>query len=101
MTVGRIASFLMMMGLLGGAVIWLRSEEVRTAVRIQHMHHEEIALRRELWRNQLEISRLKAPSVVGNRVTPMQLTVIPPYGDSVIDPVEAWVKKGQTRSERD
>lgn len=93
MTVGRVAGFLMLMGLIGGSVLWLRSEEVRVAVRTQRLHHEEIALRRELWRNQLEIGRLKSPTVVSERMKPMELTVVPPDDLSRDDGKEAWLKK--------
>jgi len=93
MTVGRVAGFLILMGLIGGGVIWLRSEEVRSAVRIQHYHHNEIALRRALWRNQLEISRLKSPAVVTARVEPMELKVVPAHGASEKDVGAAWVKR--------
>ena len=83
MTVGRIAGFLSLLAFVAGVLIWLRSEEIRTAVHIQQLHHEEIALRRELWSKQLELARLKSPAAIEGRVGPMQLDIIPPHGEDL------------------
>jgi hypothetical protein len=101
MTVGRVAGFLILMGVIGGGVVWLRSEEVRSAVRVQDLHHQEIALRRAIWRNQLEIGRLKSPAVVGQRVEPMELTVVPPHRDTEEEAKEAWMRKRVAKGRRD
>lgn len=82
MTVGRISGFLSVLALVAGVLIWLRSEEIRTAVQIQQLHHEEIVIRRNLWSKQLELARLKSPAAIADRVEPMQLTVVPPYEEN-------------------
>lgn len=90
MTLGRIAGVLFLMAFVAGVLIWVRSEEIRTAVNIQRLHHEEIAIRRELWSKQLELARLKNPAAIAGRVEPMRLQVVPPHGEDLIGEDHVW-----------
>jgi hypothetical protein len=90
MTVGRIAGVLSLMAFVAGVLIWLRSEEIRTAVNIQRLHHEEIAIRREWWSKQLELARLKSPGAIADRVAPMRLEVIPPHREDPMGEDHVW-----------
>ncbi|MCP4591012.1 MAG: hypothetical protein GY842_09725 [bacterium] len=78
MTLYRMIGLLAVFGALALAVVGLRSEEVRTARRIQRIEMEMIVVRRGLWSTQLEIARWRAPRQVRREVEHWALDVSPP-----------------------
>ena len=78
MTVARGLFLLMMFGGLAVSASLLRTEQVRLATNIERLHLEQIELRRAEWASQLDISRLRAPARIDDRIAVWALGLQPP-----------------------
>ncbi len=68
MTVVRGLYLLLMFGGLAVTATLLRTEQVRVAANIERLHRERIELRRKAWASQLDISLLRAPACIDDRI---------------------------------
>ena len=59
--------------LLGAAMVVLRAEQAQLAHQTARLQRQEIELQRRIWKQQLEIARLRAPNLVRNRREGMNL----------------------------
>lgn len=78
MTLGRGLYLLALIALIGVVLIGIRAEQVRVAAHIEALQRERVGLRRESWALELEVSRLRAPDQVGDRVARWSLDVREP-----------------------
>lgn len=82
MTVSRAVYFLVVFAALAVAVIGLRTEQFRTAARIERLQRERMTLRRESWVLQIEIGRVRNPELIRNRVARWSLDLDAPRAPS-------------------
>jgi hypothetical protein len=89
MTVTRGAVVLAFFGWLAVMVVGIRSEQAMLAARIEKDVRERVVLRRESWALQMEISRLRTPDRIEDRVVQWSLDIAPPRPPSeVFSPME-------------
>ena len=62
-------------------VVYLRSEQTRAAARALAIESQRVELRRELWRLQAGVARLKAPGRIRERVGRFDANLVPPGSD--------------------
>jgi hypothetical protein len=68
MSMTRLVVLLGAMAGIGIAVVALRVEQSATLWRIQELQFRETQLRRDIWRQQMELGRLRSPHLVRERV---------------------------------
>lgn len=68
MTVARGLFLIVLFGGLAVSAAVLRTEQATLAANIERLHRERIDLRRAAWASQLDISRLRSPSRIDDRV---------------------------------
>ena len=73
-----MVGLLLIFGAIALGVVVVRSEEARTARRIQRTQIEMVRIRRELWSVQLAIARHKCPRRIGDEVDRWVLDVKAP-----------------------
>lgn len=83
MTVARGIGLLVFLGTLSVATIGLRGEEARVAMQIERLQRSRTDLRRESWALEMEISRLRAPGQVGDRLQRWSLNLQEPCPPSL------------------
>ncbi len=76
--VSRVLGTLLLCGAIGLGVVHLRSEQARTARRIQNIQVEMVGIRRQLWSVQLAIAQNKSPRRIGKEVEERALNVAAP-----------------------
>ena len=64
MTAARTCGILIALAVVALAVVFLRSEQTRFAADTLRLERESIALRRQLWRLQTGVARLRSPERV-------------------------------------
>jgi hypothetical protein len=60
------------------AVVHLRAEQTRAVARALAIESQSVELRRELWRLQTGVARLKAPGRIHDRVVQFDAGLVPP-----------------------
>ena len=78
MTVPRAIFILAMFAAVAISVVTLRSEQIRVASRILDLQRQRVELRQTSWSLELEISRLRAPQQIGDRVGLWSLNLYEP-----------------------
>ncbi len=68
MTVVRGLYLLVFFGVLAIVVIEMRTEQARVAANVESLQRRRVALRREAWTLQMEISQLRAPHRISERI---------------------------------
>jgi hypothetical protein len=70
MSVPRAVLILIGLGAIAGAVVHLRARSTTLAFEIQQLHRRQIELKQEIWRQEMEIARLRSPQLMRARVEP-------------------------------
>lgn len=78
MTTMRISFLVLSFGVLAVGLVHLRSEQVRSAAVALKWESEWINLRRETWKVQAEIARLRAPGSIHDRTKWFQTDLVAP-----------------------
>ncbi|UCE61259.1 MAG: hypothetical protein JSU63_05815 [Phycisphaerales bacterium] len=85
MTVGRAAILLVALAVIALAVVYVRSEQTRCAANTLALESKMVQQRRDLWRLQVAVARLQAPSRVRERVDWFRAELIPPGTDEPLN----------------
>ncbi len=75
MTIPRMVILLVALAAVGIAVVALRLDQMTTSRRIQAMEFRRDDLQRQVWTQELEIARLRAPGAVRDRARVFGLDV--------------------------
>jgi len=75
MTMPRMVGLLVCLAVVGIAVVAIRVDQTRASWRIQQMQFAETQLRREIWTQEMELARLRAPGMVRDRAARLGLEV--------------------------
>ncbi len=78
MSVSRMAVVFLALVVIGLGTVHLRARRVQHVHQIQQLRAEQTRLQQTLWAVQLEKARLSAPQRIRERVTSMNLVVVPP-----------------------
>ncbi|MBI4717216.1 MAG: hypothetical protein HY763_05385 [Planctomycetes bacterium] len=78
MTAFRVCVLFAALALLALAVVYLRTEQTRSAARTLKLESRWVELRRELWQAQTGVARLQAPEQVHDRLGWFQSDLVPP-----------------------
>ncbi len=78
MTTIRVGFLVMTFCLLAVMLVHIRSEQVRSASRSLRLENEWIDLRRETWKVQSEIARLRAPGSIHDRTKWFETDLVAP-----------------------
>lgn len=78
MTACRMAALILLLGITAGVLVYLRAEQVRSAASAIALECQSIEARRELWRIQVAVARLRAPAHVHDWMTRFQNETLPP-----------------------
>jgi hypothetical protein len=73
MTVPRAVGLLAALSAVGIAVVALRAEQTRHTRRIQELQFRQVELRRQIWDQEMELARLRAPGIVRERAVRLGL----------------------------
>ena len=68
MTVSRAGVLITGFALLALSVVYLRGEQTRAAARAVALELKQVQARRELWRAQATVARLRAPTQIRDRL---------------------------------
>jgi len=74
----RIGVLLAVLAALGVGVVHLRSEQARAASRALNLELKKVEIRRDLWRTQASIARLRTPDQIRGRLGRVELPLAPP-----------------------
>ena len=77
MTIPRMVGLLICLAVIGIAVVAIRADQTRASWRIQQMQFEQTRMRREIWTQEMELARLRAPRMVRERAVRLGLEVVP------------------------
>lgn len=80
MTIPRFLGLLTVFGCLGILVVTLRADQVQRSHRIQRILRKQSEARRTIRTNDVEIARLRSPSMIEDRARRFDLSLEPPYG---------------------
>ena len=75
MTIARMVGLLLCLAAVGLAVVAMRVEQSRVSWRVQQMQFDQGRLRRELWTQEMELARLRAPGMVRERAARLGLPI--------------------------
>ena len=81
MTVLRVCAVLMALGLIALGGVYFRAEQTRCAAKTLAIEADIVQQRRELWRLQVSVARLQAPSSIRDRIIRLRPDMIPPDED--------------------
>ena len=82
MTIPRAVGLLVALSAVGIAMVALRAEQARHTRRIQELQFRQVELRRQIWDQEMELARLRAPGIVRERAVRLGLdTVLGSAGD--------------------
>lgn len=70
MPLPRVLLILVGLSLMAGLTVHLRGRSIRLAYEIQQLHRQQIELKQEVWRQEMEIARLWSPGLMRARVEP-------------------------------
>lgn len=73
MSTFRLLIVALVLMLAGAAMVVLRAEQAQLAYQTARLEQQELELQRNVWEQQLEIARLRAPSLVRQRRDGMKL----------------------------
>jgi hypothetical protein len=75
-------------------VVTLRADQVQRSHHVQRILLEQSDTRRAIRANDMEIARLRSPSMIQDRARRFDLSLDPPYtkvGGRVLPPDESWL----------
>jgi len=75
MTIPRMVGVLLCLVAVSLAVVVMRVEQSRISWRTQQMQFDQARLRRELWTQETELARLRAPAMVRERAVRLGLQI--------------------------
>lgn len=78
MTTFRACVLLATFAVIALGVVHLRGAQTRAAARAASLELEQVAVRRELWRLQAGVARLRSPNKIHSRIEQFDVTLIPP-----------------------
>lgn len=78
MTALRVCMLIAAFSAIALAVVYLRSEQTRAAARTLAIEAQRVELRRELWRLQTGVARLRTPGRIRERVGWFDAHLVPP-----------------------
>jgi hypothetical protein len=81
LTTLRLCALLAAFAWIALAVVYLRAEQTRAAARALLIESQQVEARRELWRLQTGVARLKAPERIRDRAEWFDADLIPPNSD--------------------
>lgn len=58
----RACALMLLFATLALAVVWIRAEQTRALARAVQLEGQRVSLRRDLWRAQANVARLRAPT---------------------------------------
>jgi hypothetical protein len=93
-TIPRFLGLLAVFGGLGILVVALRADQVQRSHHVQRVLLEQSRVRQTIRTNEMEIARLRSPSMIQDRARRFDLSVDPPYGrlsGKVLPPDESWL----------
>lgn len=67
MTIPRMVGLLLAMTTIGLGVVLIRVDEAAIARRVQELQFHQTELRRQLWTQEMELARLRSPSMIRDR----------------------------------
>jgi len=73
MTIGRMLVLVLVLTAVGIAVITLRVDQSRYLHRIQSLQFHQRELRQQIWRQEMELARLRSPQMIRDRAVRLGL----------------------------
>jgi len=67
MTIPRVVGLLIVLVVIGIAAVAMRVEQARHARRIQELQFRQTELRQQIWGQEMELARLRAPGMIRQR----------------------------------
>jgi len=67
MTLLRLVVICLVLVVVGATIVVLRTEQARAAHQAATLQRQTVQLQRRIWRQQLEVARLRAPALVRRR----------------------------------
>ena len=93
MTLARLLSVAVILMLVGSGIVLLKAEQVQLSHQTASLEIRAVQLRRRLWKQQLEIARLRSPDLVHAR------NALAAREDNGAEwPESSWVSVGGERS---
>jgi hypothetical protein len=68
MTIARMVGLLVALTAIGIGVVAIRVDQARTTRRIQDLQFRQTDLQREIWRQEMELARLRSPQMIRERL---------------------------------
>lgn len=78
MTLPRAVGLVLILTTIATGVVWQRTRRAQTAAEIHRLARQEVELIRAIDQAKADVARLRAPRRVRERVSKMQLSVLPP-----------------------
>ncbi len=94
MTIPRFLVLLALFAGLGMAVVALRADQVSRSHHIQEIMLEQTTSRRTMRSKEMDIARLRSPTMIRDRARRFELPVDPPHGKPgglLLPPDESWL----------
>ncbi len=77
MTTSRMVGVLVGLALVGIAVVAIRVDQSRVSQRIEKLQFQQTDLSREIWRQEMEMARLRSPQAIREQASRLGLEIAP------------------------
>ena len=76
MTIPRMVGLLLALTVVGLGVVLIRVDEAAISQRVQELQFRQTELRRQLWTQEMELARLRSPSMIRDRAERFGLSTV-------------------------